>query len=153
MLTILNDWDHQRDLKNGYNCGRMDMNMPKTEASLGLRRGGGNIIVLLLAASCLHELHWLPVLDVFLYLLGLSKLSERVTLYYGVSNWEMKKGKWMRNFHPSDTMINSCTLAFLILDTPHGVEFVRLFKIHSIPSSVLPNAISMIPMTSNLTAR
>ena len=33
------------------------MNMPKTEASLGLRRGGGNIIVLLLAASCLHELH------------------------------------------------------------------------------------------------
>ena len=48
MLTILNAWDHQRDLKNGYNCGRMVMmmlrliqimNMPKTEGSLGLRRG------------------------------------------------------------------------------------------------------------------
>ena len=48
MLTILNTLDHQRDSKNGYNHGKTEMkrwiaiqimNMPKTEGSLGLRRG------------------------------------------------------------------------------------------------------------------
>ena len=48
MLTILNTPDHQRDSKNGYNHGKMEMkrwiaiqmmNTPKTEGSLGLRRG------------------------------------------------------------------------------------------------------------------
>ena len=48
MLTILNALDRQRDLKNGYDRGRMEMMMlittlmmttPKTEDSLGLRRG------------------------------------------------------------------------------------------------------------------
>ena len=48
MLTILNTLDRQRDLKNGYDHGKTEtkrwiaiqmMNMPKTEGSLGLRRG------------------------------------------------------------------------------------------------------------------
>ena len=48
MLTILNTLDCQRDLKNGYNHGKTEMkrwiaiqmmNTPKTEGSLGLRRG------------------------------------------------------------------------------------------------------------------
>ena len=48
ILTILNVLDCQRDLKNGYNHGKMEMkrwiaiqmmNMPKTEGSLGLRKG------------------------------------------------------------------------------------------------------------------
>ena len=48
MLTILNTPDCQRDLKNGYDHGKTEtkrwiaiwmMNTPKTEGSLGLRRG------------------------------------------------------------------------------------------------------------------
>ena len=48
MLTILNAPDCQRDSKNGYNHGKTEikrwiaiqmMNTPKTEGSLGLRRG------------------------------------------------------------------------------------------------------------------
>ena len=79
MLTILNTQDHWGDLKNGYNHGRMGMMMlrliqmmstPKTEGSLGLRRG-------VMSRRCrwpFRSFAWLPVLDVFF---SLSELSEK----------------------------------------------------------------------------
>ena len=79
MSTILNTLGCQRDLRNGYNHGKMEMkrwiaiqmmNTPKTEGSLGLRRG-----VMSQRCCWLFRLFaWLPVLDVFF---SLSELSEK----------------------------------------------------------------------------
>ena len=81
MSIILSTLDCQRDSKNSYNYRKIETKrwiatptiiIPKTEGSLGLRRGG-NITALPLAVEYLYKLHQLPVLDVFFYLLRLSE--------------------------------------------------------------------------------
>ena len=88
MSTILSTLDCQRDSKNSYNYRKIETKrwiatptiiIPKTEGSLGLRRGGviSQHWPLPLAVEYLYKLHQLPVLDVFFYLLRLSERAYK----------------------------------------------------------------------------